>query len=559
VALDPDTLYVTHEAFRRWETGRFQAAGQLNEYWTNILQRDPDMRRVVLCVEVVIGKDTIVRLSNRPCSTSSGTTGREYFYNPVIEETPPLSQSYTLGGGTATVRNISLQIPNEMIDVATLIGQGRMLAGVGEVSFQVDGGDYDQRMVIMRGDMADGVSFGALTELVDFGLMDPNETTDVSLPPFIIDNESFSAPADNAYGQRYAVIFPSYDNVPGWWITTTSTPRALVCWGHLTGSSGVYVDGTLYSSTDVAYGHSYVQDSDNLGNPYTCIEFTGSASWEFSEQVYASGLSGGSSTTHPIDQIKQVVQRFTAMGSIGTSTLLFADAVAKLPEAKSYMIVNAGGSGNTTAMAFIESTFLRSFPMVSMLWHPTGYGPIVTDRRADVVVRNFVSGQWPILDRASMLTETPKGDCYNEFTLQYGYDAITDSFGGIATRGSTSSNLCALSLEQLGHRPMDVVESLYIHDAQTAEYVVDWMVDHYTFPAYLVDYAMSASMFVTLKCGDNVRITDSEFGWEDVSATVEAMQWNGNHAIVTLRVWWRYFNLGTGSSNAGGGGGGGQT
>ena len=564
MALDPDTLFRLHEAFSRWESGRFQSSGTVNSYWEDHIRRDPLLQEVSVCVELVVGKDTILRIANRPTRTVSATTGRVYQYLPILQSLPSLVDGYAQGSGSSQARTVTIQVPNRYLDVANLIGQGRLLAGVGEVSFQVDGGDYDQRLVWLRGDMADGVTFAARRELVEVVLTDPRDTTDVSLPPFIIDSTSWPAtagPSDSAQGQRYALVPTQYDRIPCWWVSTPqsagSTPYVVVCIGHLDDrTSTVVIDGDEFSSTSTLYGYAWEHTSDAVGVPVTILRFTGTArnTFEFTEQVYASPSGGDVTTDHPLDAVRYVVERYTAMGTAGVSDLLFSTAIAKLPGVQARLLVNAGGAANTTSLAYLEGEFLASFPMVSMIWHGSGYGPVVTDRRSPVVTLNLRADQFPILDRASSVTETPKADCFNDFTLQYNYDPVEDTYTEIVSVGARTSNLCAISLEQIGSRPMDVVESPYIFDDATAQYVVDWMVDHLTFPAYVVQYHVAAQLFILLKPGDNVRITDPEFTWDGVLATVEGMEWVGTHAVLTLRVWWRYYTLGTGAGTGTGDG-----
>ena len=566
MALDPDSLFRIHSAYRSWETGRFQSTGTVNDHWLDLMERDPLLQSVTVCVELVIGRDTVVRVAHRPVSTTSSSTGRVYRYQPILQEQPDLQDTYTMGQSASQGRSMTIRIPNRYVDVAKLIGQGRLLAGVAEVSLQVDGGDYDQRLVWLRGDMADGLTFAAVRELVEFTITDPRDTVDVSLPPFVIDGTSWPVaggavgPAENAQGQRYALVPTTYLGVPCWWVDpaqyTGATPSAVVCIGHLDDTGYVVIDGEQYSTIHPMYGYSWEHTQDARGVSVTTVRFTGSArgTFTFSEQVYAYPKGGDAVSDHPLDAVRMTIERFTAMGTSGVSDLLFSTARAKPPGREARLLVNAGGAGNTPTLAYLEGEFLASFPMISMLWHGTGYGPVVTDRRSPVVAYNLRAGQWPVLDRASSVTETPKADCYNDFTLQFAYDPVEDTYAKIATRGAYTSNLCGLSLDQIGNRPMDVIESPYIFDETTAGYVLDWMVDHMTFPSYVVQYAVASQLFVTLKPGDNVRITDSDFGWDKIVATVEGLEWLGSHAVITLRVWWRYYTLGTGAATGDGNG-----
>lgn len=550
MSIRPEMLSVAHPAYARWQRFRTPTSGTLNDHWASHLKADPSLREVVLCFELVFGPDHYVRISNRPCNVTSTKSGEVYTYHPVISDKPTFTQSYTFGDSSSSARSMSISVPNSYVDVAKLVSYGRMLAGVAEVSLQVDGGNYDERFVLMRGDMQDGVTFASIDELVTVTITDPKTSLDVHTPPFVIVEEAFNTtPADTAIGSRYPIIFPRYDGVPAQYLSTASGAFVvLVSHGHMDDQSGaVIINGVSYPSTDATYGYTWTNTEDNFGNQITTIQFNATASFT-NEQVYAFPYVDGGDK-HPLAQIKELLLKFTAIKSIGLSEDLFSRAIAKLQTMESRLMINAGKGSTATALKFIETEFLPSFPMLSMVFHGTGYGPVVTDRRSDVIVAKFVADRWPILDRASAVTETPKSECCNEFSIVYDYDPIQDVYQKIATRNSANSALCEISTNQLGYRPADVIESRYIFEDDSAAMALDWMADHKTLPAYLVDYAMDASMILKLNPGDKVLITDSEFSWEEVSATVDAIKYNCDHCIVTLRVWWRYYLIGTGAQN----------
>jgi len=546
-----------HPAYTRWRMNRSAIAGELNEYWINILEEDLSLRDVVFCVELVFGKDKIVRIANKSCSVVSGRTGEVVSYLPVLQDTPDFVQAYSFGDATSEARSLTFKLPSSLVNVRELIRDGRTLAGVAEITLQVDGGDYDQRCVLMRGDMADGVSFASIDELIELTVQDPKTTVDVYAPPFVIDSDTFSTnEAETTIGQRYAVVLPKYSGIPAPFISTSVfQAKVLVGYGRLTDiANRVIIDGDSFSRTHATYGYTFAYELDNDGNSVTTVTFgtTASGTFEFSEQIYFSASSSFESAS-PIDQVHEIANRFTALGLIGLSPELFAAAQAKMGGMKSRMLLNAGGAATATAISYIEGEFLASFPMVSMLFHGSGYGPIVVDRRSDISVMRLDADQWPILDRASYVTETPKDDCSNEFVLSYAYDPVEDVYTKIVTRGVSDSLLCSISQQQIGHRPHEVIESRYIHDENTARAVVDWMVDHLTLPSYLVEYAVDASLVMRVKPGDNIRLTDPEFGWSEIAATIESIVYKRSHSVLLLRVWWRYYTLGTGALNAQGG------
>jgi hypothetical protein len=72
-----------------------------------------------------------------------------------------------------------------MVDALGIVRNGRVLAGLAEISLQVDGGDYDERYVIMRGSMDSGVTFGDKEgEMLSVSIVDPKEILSMNIPPY---------------------------------------------------------------------------------------------------------------------------------------------------------------------------------------------------------------------------------------------------------------------------------------------------------------------------------------------------------------------------------------
>jgi len=545
------SLYTEHAAFTRWRTARFGARGMVSTYWQDVLRRDPELRTVVVCVELVFGGDTVVRVANRTACTSSTMTKSLQQWVGLLTDAISITLDYQLGSASASAKSLSVSLPNELVDCAALIASGRILAGVAEVSLNVDGGDYDQRLVLIRGDIDGGVQFGAYRQLVSCTVTDPSTSSDVALPPYVLTTERFASLPDDTAGSRIPVVLPSFAAIPALLVSSSATqPGYACCHGHLTIDT-VYVDGVAYTSGDAFYPWSQQHESDLLGEPYTLLQFTGgTAGFSGDEAVYVA-VSGGPSNGVPTNIARELVQRYTVLGRTGANAALFAEAEARLGAAmQARCAVNASGASNTTTLAFIEGELLASFPMVSMVWEGGGYGPIVTDRRGAPVAELTV-GQWPLLVRATQVTEQAKSDLFNTFTLQYGYDPLTDTYTGVAQRSPTNSTLCAISRALIGDRQADVVESLWITEQSVAEAVVDWMVEHTSLPSYRVDYDTSTWVLLHLTRGDTVLLNDDEFGWVQQRATVESITYTPASCVLGLRVWARYYSVGGGSMTLG--------
>ena len=447
-------LYAVHPAFTYWRTGRFGAHGVTNTTWEEKLESDPMLKDLVMTVELVFGSDSVVYVSSKPCTTTSGLTGRIYHWDPLLVEQPAIELTYSVGQTTSSARTFTVQLPTKMVDPTVLIHKNRMLAGIGEVSLTFDGADYDDRIVVIRGEMDAGVSFGPQEGgILETTITDPRETADITLPPYVVTTEGSPDALEDAIGMRFPIVFPQWDYVPCVFIDKGTLggdglyrePTLLVSAGTVVVDK-VYVNGDSHGSGSSVYPWEVVQRVDKTGQPYTGVLFnaTTAAGFDHSEGIYVSasvpgfldrtktiGKDTGAIEKDPVSQVKRLARDYTVLQSKGVNDELFGKSQAKLQHVRSRVCVNAGGSSNTTTMSYIEGAFLTSFPMISMVWEGGSYGPVVTDRmQSDNEVAYLVVGQSPLLSRASMVQETPKTSIFNEFQIRYGYNAMEDVLCG---------------------------------------------------------------------------------------------------------------------------------
>jgi len=544
---DPSAITAALTAWTRWDYG---IAGRLNDYWTAEIEKDPQLKNLIMTVDLLFGSDRHVRTASQALTSTSGKDDAIYRYDGALGADYEVDHTMSLGEPSSSARSISVSIPADLLDPAELVAQGRHLAGYGEVSLQVDGGDWDQRLVILRGDMDDGVSFGAPGESLDVSVTDPKESADLNFPPWLIDDNTWPNHHADAAGYRYPVVMNEYVEVPALPVNTGSA-QWLVCWGHGWTIDIVQVDGENYGSGDAVYGWSQTETVDGRGVSVTLIEFTGTYvfDWTESVNVSVSGAPRGMDTL--IDQIEMIASRFTTLGTAGIARDLFSVAEARLGPLKAAVLANASSADSAVrALEFIEGSLLSSFPMVSMVWDRGGYGPVVTDRDDQRKVADLEVGVFPLIDRYSSVQETPKNQIFNSFGLRYDFQPTSNDYQGIVTRDGSTSDLCAMSVQVLGERHADPIDAPFITDSSVAEYVIDWLVRHKTLPSYYVEYEAYPWIFFYLRRGDNLSITDSDFGWTQEDATVERMLYRRGRCIVGFRVWQTYFKIG-GASSAG--------
>lgn len=546
------------EVFTRWRRGGLGA--RVPPGWAEILARDPALRSVALVVELVLGGRS-VRLSTRHVASRSGLTGLRHDARAALIEQPALSASYELGVGASPARRLDFSFDAGALSPVEILDAGGMLGGVAEVSLEPADreSDYDRRLVILRGDVV-SVSFGAPAgrrgrEIVTVSVQDPRDSVNTLIPPWAIDDERFTGLPDEAQGASFPVILNNGYRTPAVRLTDASTGpnNFAVAAGvvDVTAASGnVFVNGlSVFGGVDAWVAESAV---DSRGLIYTRIRFTNAGrAWDDADAVHVtSSALDELERERPVEVIRRVCETLSPLGKQGINPVLFASASARYPAGLGAprVLINASGSSSATVLDWIESGFLRSFPMLSMVWSRGGYGPILTDSRSEPIA-SLVAGAHPLFERVSEVTETPKRALVNRVQIRYGYDPMRDTYAGVVRRTPASSAICAASRELVGARDAEPLDSPYIADRQTADYVADWIVQHNALPSYIVEYEASPYVFAVFERGETVLLSDDDFGWEQRRATIEAITYEREKCAITLRVWLRYLDVGPGASS----------
>ena len=550
------------QAFELWRKGRSGADALVSDYWRDYLKTDPDLTGLSSTIEIVFGPDIRVFVSTSPVSVTSSSTGSVYQYLPILSEEPSVKSSFKLGDAGSSARSFSLRIPNRLVDAARILRSGRFLAGFAEVSLQYDGGDYDNRLVVMRGEVDGGVTYypqeGGVIEL---SVTDPKTSCDYTCPPYVVDKNTLPNAPDNSLGKRYPLVLGNFDSVPCMWSDSVGTgpsvhgsPVAMVSYGTTTvRTSNIYVDGIEYASSHLIWGWEIVESSDRKGNAYTGVQFnntSGAFTTNLTESIHVDVTEGNTKSTNVIEQALYLIQGFTGLDASMINLQLFSKAASRMGILKCNALVNAGGEGAASTLGFIEDTLLQPFPMISMVWEGNGYGPVYVDRNIEPVLDLDLT-QAPILGRIGGVQESPRGDLTNSFALQYQYNALEDVYRGIIVRDFTTSNLCAISARTAGERQGPIVETPYVSDDATAGAVVDWWVGHLAMPKYNVSYLCHGVVYLKVGVGDNVLLTDEEFGWVKNKATVQGVEYKAGTCKLNLIVWDTYFGVHGGSATGG--------
>jgi len=515
-------------------------------------------------LDLRLGGDVRVMVATRDGLTAASlpagvTAGPRIAYRALLNEEPRIGVAYTPGTGPAAARSLPVSVGIPLEDIwAWVMARSRMVAGWGEAYLIADGVAYENRLVILRGDIDGGASFGASGENLDVELVDPQLSADLAITEYIADTDRLSDVPDTSVGQRYPLAINAPVGVPLMRTTATTPPTWMVSVGHEHTVTVVRVDGVSYGSGSPEYPWAVNYLSDAKGAPYTAVVFSsGTGAWDDTTAVHADLAIRTDVDTVPlrnvIDTIRYLLEQWSALGPTGVSDEVFARAGGKVPDKIGPRVyINGSGSGSSArAMQYVEQTICACYPMISMVWQIGGYGPVVTDRRAPSVAK-WIVGQGPVLSRVGDWQETPKSALFNWITVRYDYDPVEDVYRGVVHRDPTNSLICQISEEQAGPRDRDPIETPLIGTAGEATWVADWLVEHQAIPSYDKTYEGEPGILVKYRLGDNVDLVDEKIHGVTLAAPVKATiigieRVSRSKVEVRLRIWALYPNLGGGA------------
>lgn len=543
--------------------GQGTAGSEIPSAWYTEIRNDPMLRRARICFDLVFGgaEGRVVRITSGDTdedalTVTSGTTGDVYVYHPLVVEEPEVEFSMSLGDGSTGTQQIEVTLPASVVSPKDLLAEGLMLAGYGEVSLLMDGMDHDDRIVLIRGDMSAGVTFGSDDESCSVVIESPRITVDMNIPPWVISNDRFTGVSgadivDEFVGNRVPIVFNEYAGIPcsNYYAPAPSKSRWIVAHGHEWTVDAVYQNGTARAGSE--WDQTSPGPIDDLGSPYTEVDFSaGALTFVDNDAIHADISRTDGKTDDVIEIIEKLVGHFSNLSFRGFSRDMAARARATIRRMAPRVLINGSGSSSGGVLSFIESTLCDEFPMISMGWEFGRYGPIVTDQKAEEFA-SLEAGVYPIMDRESDFQETPKTDLYTFFEMRYNYDPISNTYKSVALRNPDNSILCEWAFNQgVGPVHYGAIDSQFIYSSNHADYVLDWLVEHFAVPSYYAEYTCAPWVFLYLRRGMNILFTESELGFDSVPTTVERVKYARGRCTVGLRMWPLQQKLGGGAKTA---------
>lgn len=521
--------------------GDFGSRGRYSATWGTLLERDPELRTVYVTVDLWIG-DRNFKLARAAVSFTSSSLSRTYRYLPALIEEPELKSTIQLFSQTASARTVTLQIAAAALGQPTgFLTYGATLGGVAEVRLLGEGMDYDAGLVWMRGEVTsvdvDPETGGA----VQVQIADMRTTQAAAIPETATDTDRWPSAPDGSIGQRYPIIINGYPKVPAILVAESATVPAYLYAGR--GPQPIQEDVVYVNGETTVETYADAEEQDGLGTLARTIRFS-TGSWTSSDTVYVDTSISSGATLGPVELLQHLLATYTGYGRQGLNLETFGRAQSKLRAAHPKVLINASGDEGVDVLQYVEGTYLKSLPMLHLLYAGAGLGVCCVDRRigpnrrhVDAVV---VGGRMPLMDRETDYVESSRDERYNAFELRYNYNAMLGEYGSVLQYDATNSRICELSQRfDGGRREAETIDSPIIHSDALANEVMGWMISHMAVPYYTVTWSAYPYATVRLQPGMTVLYTDpdrSEFTTTPALVTETSLK-RGGGSSVTFAVW----------------------
>src|SRR3990167_1479237 len=165
---------------RRWSDGPSRTWGQA---WETLESNDAHLPTVHWCMDLRLG-GTRLRIGTGKVALRA-VTGQTMAFTAGLSEDLEIDDQYT-PGQSAGARSVSISVPNRLVCAQSQITAGHVLAGGVEISLASDGMAWEDRVVVMNGDVTGGVSWGSPQgSNVRLTASDPRETAGLPVTPYM--------------------------------------------------------------------------------------------------------------------------------------------------------------------------------------------------------------------------------------------------------------------------------------------------------------------------------------------------------------------------------------
>lgn len=518
---------VVREAVSVTDWGRYGAAlrGRITAPWLAALRRDPLLREARVVVDVVLGRRRFLLSTVQLRSTTKSGALRPTWQQLAAE--PELVNAIEPGIPDAQSRSVSVSFRGLPADLRALLSTGWPIAGQAEVSLLVDGMDWEDRIVYLRGPISGGISFGTDEELITIGIADPQVVSAV-VPPWTVARERFPEISEDfgSVGEPIPVVLTKCTAYP---CLRTKLATSIVETNRFLAGYGVLTVGNTWVDGVLTVPSGTIHTVDARGLPVTLIEYSWSTGDENSS-VHANLTGPKAQEMSLIPAIREILSSLGGVKGERLTERLFGEAAAKLAD------VGASPSARTSPVIVLNAqsraleaiaALLGDWPMVSMLWDGPGIGPVVIDSRSEPVAR-LTLGTYPLMQRANgaLYEASPATELRTSYQIRYGYNPMRDSWAGIVDRNPDNSDVCRMALDICEvEQPEDPIDALSIGDAATAGMIADWLVEHRSRPSVSTVVEAYPEAWLLLREGDTFLFSDPAVGITEARAVIVSRRW----------------------------------
>lgn len=489
----------------------------------------------------------VFRLSREVVGVPIAATGEVLQYEGTLEGALTWEEALTLFSSSGDVSSVSLAcvLP---VDVPALVAAGHdLLSATGELSMWIEGTDYEDRRVLMRGRLADP-QYGGVDEPISASLQAEwfEDSAIIPAPSQVVSATTWPSAAENAVGMSYPLVFGATaasgagaTSMSRAYLVDTAAEYILIA-GHrvLATSVNISVEGDLATGT-------VITSTDALGQVVSLVDLTGlPLTYDDTDDFMVSWTSGAlaGDDGEVLTGAGDVLAYLLRLSSVPVDTGRVQAAKAYLNRFKLAGCVLEGVS----PFEFISANLSPILPM-SMVLGPYGLYPVPW--RFDAILRDAVEHidreADPTIDRDGPVQyETSIKDIVNEFKLRWALRLRTGSTRGMSVlTGSRNEDnpdeaesvYCYQSQARYGVKAMDV-ETTLVYDAATAGLVLAWWARAKSLPTRTITYVVGYDR-AWLERGDPVAITDPELHMDQQMALVEQLTYREDGTIrLRLRV-----------------------
>jgi len=167
---------------------------------------------------------------------------------------------------------------------------------------------------------------------------------------------------------------------------------------------------------------------------------------------------------------------------------------------------------NSGVLGIIRDRLSKVLPF-AMIQRGTKYAfePITWDRDVTKVLhfdKNLVR-------KLAGPTETNRSEIYNSFAVKYGLSGFRGDYRGCIVRDWEDSFLCSESARRYGKRPMPDVDAGDLADEDSANWLIEWLIETFSKMRVLVSYLATLDV-VNVRLFDNVRVIDEYEDWDSI-------------------------------------------